>query len=62
MFDRAHVDSTGRTAAGPLNHYSQTETAVWSGGANAAKVALSGPSPGALRLDGWITTLRSGPA
>jgi predicted lysophospholipase L1 biosynthesis ABC-type transport system permease subunit len=44
MFDRAHVDSTGRTAAGPLNHYSQTETAVWSGGANlaAAKVALSG--------------------
>jgi len=28
MFDRAHVDSTGRTAAGPLNHYSQTETAV----------------------------------
>ena len=44
MFDRAHVVSTGRTAAGPLNHYSQTETAVWSGGANlaAAKVALSG--------------------
>ncbi len=44
VFDRAHVDSTGRTAAGPFNHYSQTETAVWSGGANlaAAKVALSG--------------------
>jgi hypothetical protein len=57
MFDRAHVDSTGRTAAGPLNHYSQTETAVWSGGANAAKVALSGV---AWCLAGWA--LRSGPA
>lgn len=47
MFDRAFdfvVDSTRRTAAGPLDRCSQTETAVWSGGANlaAAKVALSG--------------------
>ena len=47
MFDRAFdfvVDSTRRTAAGPLDRCSQTETVVWSGGANlaAAKVALSG--------------------
>ena len=58
MFDRAHVDSTGRTAAGPLNHYSQTETAV----GLAVRISLrrklhSAASPGALRLDG-----RSGPA
>jgi hypothetical protein len=47
MFDGAFdfdVDSTGRTAADPLNRSPQAETAVWSDGANlaAAKVALSG--------------------
>ena len=61
MFDRAFdfvVDSTRRTAAGPLDRCSQTETAVWSGGANlaAAKVALSGVAwPCA-----WMAGLRSG--
>lgn len=65
MFDGAFdfdVDSTGRTAADPLNRSPQAETAVWSDGVR--RRSRSAALPGALRLDGWTTVraLRFAPA